>query len=105
MSGFIIILNDAPISWCSKAQRSVTLISSDDKYVALSASDKEVKFMWMLLNIMSLEVKLPITVRVDNVGAIFMSENVTTGNRTKHVDTRYRFVNEFVEDRLLKLFL
>ena len=52
---------------------------------------------------MSLEVNLPITVRVDNVGAIFMSENVTTSNRTKHVDTRYRFVNEFVEDGFIEI--
>ena len=50
---------------------------------------------------MSLEVKMPITVIVDNVGAIFMSENVTKSNRTKHVDTRYRFVNEFVEDEFI----
>ena len=48
---------------------------------------------------MRIEVKLPITVRVDNVGAIFMSENVTTSNMTKHVDTKYRFVNEFVDNR------
>ena len=49
---------------------------------------------------MSLEVKLKITVRVDNVGAIFMSENVTTSNRTKHVDTIYSFVNEFFGRRI-----
>ena len=37
------------------------------------------------------------------MGAIFMHENVTTSNRTKHVDTRYRFVNEFVEDGLIEI--
>ena len=57
----------------------------------------------MLLKSTSLEVKLPITVRVDNMGAIFMSENSTTSNRTKHVDTRYRFVNEFVGDGFNKI--
>ena len=57
----------------------------------------------MLLKSMNLEVKLPITVRVDNVGAIFMSENVTTSNSTKHVDTRYRFVNELVEDGFIEI--
>ena len=61
------------------------------------------KFIWMLLKSMNLEVKLPITVRVDNVGAIFMSENVTTSNSTKHVDTRYRFVNELVEDGFIEI--
>ena len=35
VSGFIIILNDAPISWCPKAQRSVTLSSIEDEYVEL----------------------------------------------------------------------
>ena len=103
VSGFIIILNNAPISWSSKAQRSVTLSSSEAEYVALSEAAKEVKFIWMLLNIMSLEFKLPITVRVYNVGAIFMSENVTTSNRTKHVNSRYRFVNEFVEDGFIEI--
>ena len=52
---------------------------------------------------MILEVKLPITARVDNVGAIFMSENITTSNMTKHVDTRYRFINEFVEDGFIEI--
>ena len=56
----------------------------------------------MLLNIMSLEVNFPITVILDNVGAIFMSENVTTSNRTKHVDIRQGFVNEFVEDGFIE---
>ena len=96
-------MNDAPISWRSKAQRIVTLISSEAEYVALSEAAKEVKFIWMLVKIMSLEVKLPINVIVDNMGSICMSEKVTTSNRTKHVDTRYRLVNEFAEDRFIEI--
>ena len=38
--GFIIILDDAPISWHSKAQRSVTLSSNEAEYIALSELDK-----------------------------------------------------------------
>ena len=37
------------------------------------------------------------------MGVIFMSKNFTTSNRTKHVDTRYRFVNEFVEDGFIEI--
>ena len=36
VSVFIIIFNDAPISWRSKAQSSVTLSSSEAEYVVLS---------------------------------------------------------------------
>ena len=66
VSGFIILLDNVSISWRSKVHRSVTLSSSEADYVALSESDKEVKLIWMLLKSMNLEVKLSITVRVDN---------------------------------------
>ena len=77
--------------------------SSESEYFALSEAANEVKFILMLLKSTILEVKLPITVRVDNVGAIFMSENFTTSNRTKHVDNRYRFVNEVVKDGSIEI--
>jgi hypothetical protein len=52
---------------------------------------------------MGFDVKLPIVVRCDNVGAIFMSEKSSSGIRTRHIDTRYRFVCEHVEDGLIKI--
>jgi hypothetical protein len=39
----------------------------------------------------------------DNVGAIFMAENATATVRTKHVDTRYHFVRDYVESGFLKI--
>ena len=32
-----------------------------------------------------------------------MGENVTTSNRTKHIDVRYNYVHEFVQDRFWKI--
>ena len=32
-----------------------------------------------------------------------MAENVTTSGRTKHVDIRYHYVREFVEDGFVKI--
>jgi hypothetical protein len=52
---------------------------------------------------MGVDVKLPIVVRCDNVGAIFMAENSSSGIRTCHIDTRYHFVREHVEDGLIKI--
>ena len=47
---------------------------------------------------MSIEVELPITVYVDNVGAIWLSNNRTTSDMTKHIDIRTSFVKEYQED-------
>ena len=47
---------------------------------------------------MNIKVELPITVYVDNVGAIWLSNNRTTSDRTKHIDIRTSFVKEYQED-------
>jgi hypothetical protein len=52
---------------------------------------------------MGIPVKLPVILRVDNVGAIFIAENVLTSSRTKHTDTRHHFVREFIEERFGKI--
>ena len=53
---------------------------------------------------MNIEVELPITVHVDNVGAIWLSNNRTTSDTTKHIDIRTSFVKEYQEDgkRIIK---
>ena len=33
-----------------------------------------------------ISVKLPIIVRIDNIGAVFMAENASSGVRTRHID-------------------
>ena len=47
---------------------------------------------------MNIAVQLPITVYVGNVGAIWLSNNRNTGDRTKHIDIRTSFVKENQED-------
>jgi hypothetical protein len=103
VAGFIVYLMGAPISWKSKAQRGVTLSSSEAEFVALSEAAKETKFVVQVLISMGIPVRLPVICWVDNIGAIFMAENVSTSQRTKHIDTRYHFVREFVEENFIKI--
>jgi len=103
VTGFCIFLLGVPICWQSKGQRSVTLSSSKAEYVTLSEAAKEVKFMAQVMMLMGIPVKFLIIVRVDNIGAILMSENVTTSQRTKHVDIQYHFVCKYLEDRFIEI--
>ena len=66
--------------------------------MALSEVVNELKFIVQLLLTMNIEVEFPITVHVDNVGAIWFSNNRTTSDRTKHIDIRTSFVKEYQED-------
>ena len=69
----------------------------------MSEAAKEIKFVYQILISMGLKVKMPIIVRVDNVGAMFMSENTSTSQRTRHVDIQYCFVKGFIDEKFLKI--
>ena len=76
----------------------MVLSTTEAEYMALSEVVKELKSIVQFLQTMHIEVELPITVYVDNVGAIWLSNNRTTSDRTKHIDIRTSFVKEYQED-------
>ena len=78
--------------------KSVVLSTIEAQYMALSEVGKELKFIVQFLQTINMDVELPITVYVDNVGAIWLSNNRTTSDRTKHIDIRTSFVKEYQED-------
>ena len=100
--GYVIYFCGAPIAWKSKAGKSVTLSSTEAEYFALSEVTKEIMFVKQVLETMGINLVLPILVKVDNVGAIYLSNNYSLSQRTKHIDIRRHFVREFVQDGILK---
>jgi histone deacetylase 1/2 len=103
VSGYIIYVHGVPVCFRSKGQKCVTLSSCEAEWIALSEAIKDVVFLLRLCESMMLKIRLPITVRVDNVGAIFLSENITTSNNTKHVDIRSKWVKEYCENGTVKI--
>jgi hypothetical protein len=49
VTGFMVYLQNVSVCWRSKAQRGVTLSSSEAEYVAISEAVKEIKFVYFLL--------------------------------------------------------
>ena len=103
VTGFIVYLMNVPVCWRSKAQRGVTLSSSEAEYVAISEAVKEIKFIYYLLQGIGINIELPIIVKTNNICAMFMAQNSSSGVRTRHVDTRYHYIRENVEDGIIKI--
>jgi hypothetical protein len=57
-----------------KGQKGVTLFSSEAKYVAMSEVVKVIMLVYYLLLSLEISAKLPIIMRTNNIGAIFMAE-------------------------------
>ena len=49
---------------------------------------------------MEIKVPLPIKVQVDNVGAIWLANNSSVSERTKHVDLRVR---DMIKDQVIEI--
>jgi hypothetical protein len=103
ITGFILFVMGCPVVWKSKQQGNVSLSSTEAEYVAVSESTKEIIFIAQTLESIGIEVKYPIIVKVDNIGAIFMSENVTATARSRHIDARYHYVRNYIEDGVIKI--
>ena len=103
VGGYVVYLMGVPIAWRSKGMKSVCLSSTEAEYVAVSEVVKEISFILQVLESMEVEVELPVIVQVDNVGAIWLANNKTTSDRTKHVDIRAHFTREFIEAGKIKI--
>ena len=81
------------------------LLTPEVDWVALSQAVNAVMFMIHLLTSMKFSIELPIIIRIDNMEAICMMNNITIPSCINHVETRYKYVNEYEEDGLVKKFL
>ena len=96
--GYIIYFCGIPSVGRSKGMKILVLSTTEAEYMALSEVVKELKLIVQLLQTWNIEVELPITVHVNNAGAIWLSNNHTTSARTKHIDIITSFVKEYQED-------
>ena len=99
----MIYVNSCLIAWKSKGQKSVTLSSTKAEYVAILEVSTKILFIAGVMKFLGIQITYPIKINVDNIGEIYLSKNSNTGNGTKHVDTRYNFVQEYIKKGIVKV--
>jgi hypothetical protein len=101
--GYAIYFCGVPIAWKSKSGKSVTLSSTEAEYFAISEVAKEILFVKQVLESMGIQIEYPIQIKVDKVGAMFLCNNFSTSQRTKHIDIGRHFVRGYIDDNILKV--
>ena len=103
-TGYMFKLFDQnTICWNSKRQNSVTTSSTEAEYIALFEGVKEACWLKSLLASIKLEILKPITIFEDNNGCIAIANNPTDHKRSKHIDIKYHFSREKIEQKEVKL--
>lgn len=103
-SAYTYRLGVGPVSWKSRKQATVSLLTTKSEYKALSDSCKEGIWLQNLLSELRLRPRSSIPLHVDNKGAEALAKSPKHHVRTKHIDTRYHFVQECVKNKLLTVY-
>jgi hypothetical protein len=96
--GYVFILAGGAISWSCKKQDTVALSSTEAEYMALVQATKESIWLQRLFKELGRKVEDEKQILEDNQGAIALANNPAYHARTKHIDIRYHFVRECVEN-------
>ncbi|GJT68546.1 retrovirus-related pol polyprotein from transposon TNT 1-94 [Tanacetum coccineum] len=102
-SGCMQLLGDRLVSWSSKRQKSDAISSTEAEYIALSGCCAQVLWMRSQLTDYGLGFnKIPMY--CDNKSVIALCCNNVQHSRSKHIDIRFHFIKEQVENGVVELY-
>eukprot|EP00253_Pinus_taeda_P016269 PITA_16269 len=97
-SGYVFHMGSGAISWASKKQSIVALSTVEAEYVTATAGACQAVWMRRMLRSLGQEQAKAIVIFCDNSSAIALSKNSVFHKRTKHIDTRFHYIRELVNN-------
>nr|GEY33698.1 retrovirus-related Pol polyprotein from transposon TNT 1-94 [Tanacetum cinerariifolium] len=95
-SGFLFFLGNNALTWSSKKQPIVTLSSCEAEYIAATSCVCHAIWLRSILKELQMEQEDATEIYVDNKSAIDLAKNPVYHDRSKHINTRYHFIQECV---------
>ena len=90
VSGNISVFNGSPIIWASRQQKSISISTTEAEFI--SATDGAKDCLWLLSFFKELNLNLKPTIYIDSQSALKLIQNPEFHFRTKHIDTRFKFI-------------
>nr|GEW43151.1 hypothetical protein [Tanacetum cinerariifolium] len=101
--GSMQFLRDRLVSWSSKRQKSTAISRTKAEYIALSGCCAQI--FWMRLQLTNYGLRLnKISMYCDNKSVVTLCCNNVQHSRSKHIDIRYHFIKENVENGVIELY-
>ena len=101
-SGGCFYLGNNLVSCMSKKQNSVSLSTAKVEYIVARSYCTQLLWMKKLLH----DYRIPqdtMCVFCDNTSAINLSKNLVQHSKSKHIEIRYHFIRDLVEDKVVCL--
>jgi hypothetical protein len=102
-AGYVFLMADAAISWCSRKQRTAAQSTTEAEYMGLADAGNQAAWYAMFLEELGYDVRDPIPLHGDNKGSVDLALNPVTGRRSKHIPIRYHAIRGYVEHEQIEL--
>ncbi|GAB2294442.1 hypothetical protein Dimus_038297 [Dionaea muscipula] len=102
-TGFVILLNRSPVSWCSRKQASVSRSSTEAEYRSMADTASEVQWINHLLCDLGVSMSQVPTLFCDNVSAIALANDPVHKSKMKHVEVDVHFTREKVKEGVITI--
>ena len=97
-SGHVFHLGTNLISWALKKHPIVSISSAEAEYVAATSASCQAVCLRRILQDMSHTENDPTPILCDNTSVIALSKNHVFHKKRKHIDTRFHFIRELVNN-------
>jgi len=87
------------ITWFSKQQITVALLTAESEYISLFEATKEAIWLRQLLTDIDSPISDATVINVDNQSAAAIANNNKSTKRIKHMDIKYHYVREAVNSK------
>ena len=102
-TGVLFFLGNNIITWQSQKQKIVALSPCEAEYIAGTTAACQGIWLARLLAELRGEEAGAINLKIDNQSTIALSRNPVFHDRSKHIDVRYHFIRECVEENRVQI--
>ena len=102
-TGSVYMFANAPITWASKLQATVSLSTCEAEYNAIVTTAKEAIWLSYLLTDLRFANVKPMRICTDSQSAMKLAYNPQFHARTKHIDVKHHWIREAISDRRFEL--
>lgn len=102
-SGYVTTIGNTAVTWKSKKQTITAQSTTEAEYIALNECVREAMWIKLLTEELQSKESTSILVKTDSMGAEAIANGSGSHDRSKHIEVKYHYVKEKVQDKSILL--